>query len=792
MLATLRSLSRSPGFTLTAVLTLAVGLAGALSLAAVVHGVVLRPLPYRDPDRLAAVTSSLEKRSWNILGEVDARDLAEGNPACQEIVLLAQNRASELEGTFGTALLSGVTCDWNLLEVLGTRPALGRFFTREEGPNSVVLSHEVWVRNLNSDPAAVGRTLTLDGKPRRVIGVMEPGFRLPMVERNDYLEILDRTKGARGNRQFRGIARLSPGATLAQLQGSFAVRSRSLGEAFPDNNRNWSFGAMEMKRFLLGDTRESLLFMLGLASLLLLLACLNVASLFLTRALGRRPELALRTALGASFLELFRQHVLEGVVVGLPGAVAGLGAAWLVLSKLSLLFPDLPGTSGLRPTLWELLAALALVGTTSLGFALLPLRQVRDPRLTASLQAGTRGATAGGRRARAVLVAGESALSVVLLVLGGLFLASSLRALRRDPGYRTRDMAVLQVTLPRRRFPNPQSRLAFQGALDQNLKSLPGVREVALASGLPCGLGDHLGTDASAVPPEKPRSEWPNIVVASVSPSFFRTSGIPLKAGRAFTAGDRLGSPFVAILSAQCARRLFPGGSPIGRSITTGLGIEGIADGLTMEVVGVCGDVVDGDLRSEPEFTVYASLGQVPLSSTVVLLQSSLPLATLRPLLEARLKTLDPAMPIREFTTVETILHGQLQDLTRTTGLLGLFGLVGLALALLGVGSVVSVQVAMRRREFGVRMALGAGIGRIRTGVMTQGLAPVAIGAAGGLGLAMLLARVVASRLYGTPPTDPTIIGATLVLYGFAGAMASFVPAIRATRVNPAEALRAE
>ena len=781
-----RSLWRSPGFTLVAIFTLALGLAGALALATVVHGVILKPLPYPEPHRLAVVTRFKHGLTSEWICSGDAQDLQTGSSVCQDLLLFEPGESLALETGDRVSPVSTLSSDWDLLKGLGVRPALGRLFLPSDDLNAIVLSFEAWQRNFGGDPTLAGRSILLNGKPRLVLGVASKGLRIPFEPLVDVFTLLKREPTHRGFTGSHALIRLKPGATLGQLKADLAARSKSLVQVFPAK-LDITYGAEDLQTFTLGDRPRGMLLALGLAMFLLLIACVNVAHLFLARSLERRHELALRCALGASRSELLRHHMAEGLGVGIPAAILGLGGAWMMLKGLPALLPALPDLVGLRPDGWEIGLAILLVLVTSLAFALLPMRQSQDPRMGADLQNGTRSNTSRGKRTRAALIVAESALAVLMLAMGGLFLSSFLKALNRDPGYHFQKGVAFRLELPTQRYANGAARCAMLTALQARLEALPGVHGSACSTGLPSVGRSGMSVPVHALPIEAPQGEWPVAHLRLVTPGFFAQMGIPITKGRDIQPMDRSGAPPVVVLSEQAARQLFPEGHPLGQRIQIGG-----QDTTPFEVIGLCGDVISGDRRREASSHIYLSLPQASMRqpSVEVALSTKLSPEALRPHLEAQLKALDPHLPIQELLSLETLALENLSELRLITWLLGLFAGVGLFLGFFGVASVISSQVARRTREIGLRMALGASMGRVLSLVLGQAMAQVGLGALLGTALALSLGRVVASQLFNTAPTDPWVLAGAALLFCATAALASLVPALRAARVNPSEALR--
>ena len=373
-----------------------------------------------------------------------------------------------------------------------------------------------------------------------------------------------------------------------------------------------------------------------------------------------------------------------------------------------------------------------------------------------------------------------------------MFLKSFLKALQVDPGYRLRSGVIFTVSLPARRYPALEACWAFQEALKARLEAVPGVRNVVLCSGLPNGQGRFMTTGAQLLPAAAARTTWPLLAMTGTAPGYFAQMGIPLLAGRDLQASDRPGSPLAAVISSKAARRLCPGGSPLGQRFQTGLGTPTAPDGLVFAVVGVCGDVVRGDVRAEAGPQCYFSLGQVPMRRLEVVLATDLSPEAIRPSVSAQVQAMDPRLRLRDYTSLEALNLKRLADLRRATWLLGLFGGLGLVLGLLGVASVVATQVARRTREIGLRMALGAGMGQVLGLFLGQAMAQVGAGVLLGAALSAALGRVLAARLFNTPAADPWVLATAGVAFCAAAALASLVPALRAARVDPAEALRQE
>ncbi len=783
---TLRSLTRAPFFTLAAILTLALGLSGALALATVVHGVLLKPLPYPEAHRLAALTSTYLGTRWDILGEVDAEDLQRDSAAFQDLAVFKGQPSVEVEGGGQTQMFSPLLCDGNLPSILGAKAHLGRLFQPEDGFDTLLLSFQGF-QKLGGDSNLIGKSIRLEGQPRKIIGVLAKNFRVPDPgAQPDFLEKLDRSKGIRGSRAFRAILKLKPGMRLEQTQTELASKSVALEKAFPGNNKGWAFGAEDLQAHLVGDRSKAMLLSLGVAALLLLIACINVAHLFLVRNLKQRHERTLRMALGASPWSLFQKALAEGLCVGLPAAALGLALAALSLKHMSLLLPDLPEIASLRPDIGEVLLALLLALGTSLFFAIVPFKTAQHSNLASALQ-GAHTSTGGDKKIRHMLVMAESALAVLILSVSGLLMASFLRAQHRHPGYEIKNRITFTLSLPTHRFPQASARKILQANLKTSLEEVPGIEGVTLCTSLPSGRGDGMSTNANPFPRQKGDPELPSVHFVGVDPGFFKTMNMTIYQGQTFSSEH---GPQSAIISQQCAHQMFPGRSPIGRRIQTSLEL-GDTD-FQPEVVGVCSDVIAGDPRGHAKPQVYFNLQHFPHPNLQIIVQSQKSPQALRSMLEARIKALNPHLVIQDLDTLQNVTLAGLSDLRQTSLLLGIFGGLGLLLGLVGVGSVVATQVAQSTREIGIRMSLGARSIDVLRLFMGSALRHVLLGAAVGAILATLLGRVLASQLYDTAPTDPKVFALAILLYTLAAALASFIPARRATHVQPVEAMRGE
>lgn len=800
-----RTLLRAPGFTGASVTTLALGLAAALSVFTLVYGVLLRPLPYAEPDRLV----ELDHRATRLgldggLGMTYGffRFYAERMTTVQELALYSTTTAT-LTGPDGAVRIAGARTTPSLVPVLGVGPARGRWFDadegREEGDTPIVVSHRLWRDAFGGDPSLLGRTVELEGTPRRVVGVMPEGFAFPDRSVDFWIPWHPPTTGI-GGWNFRSVARLAEDARVESVSREM---TDLLGRLVEADGTGQARGYVEeagvvpdvvpLRDRVVGQVRGTLLVLLGTVGFVLLVALANVANLFLVRAEEGRRRTALQRALGASRGRIAAGHLLEALLLTGTAGVVGSGLAWLAVDAVRRWAPvPIPRLHevGLDPTLVLasgglcVLIGLALGAVPALrgsGEAVLPFRD-DDGR-----------STAGSRRlrGRSALVAAQVALALVLLVGSGLLLRTfaGLRAV--DPGFHEREALTLRVGLPDARYPDRGAALAFHRELRDRLAALPGVRHVgAVAACLPLSgnlcWGEVLQVEGR---PSRP-GESPIVTgTRAVMPDYFASLGIPVR-GRAIEERDLIDGEPVAVLSATAAARHFPGEDPIGRRV----GFGG-SDPTWYTVVGVADDV-----RARIESTSFTTLIYLPAlpagtdgpppHTMAYVVATSVPPATLAPAVRAAVEALDPGVPVADVATVRERIGRAMAPTTFSLVVIGTAGLIALLLGAVGVYAVTSYVVSRRTAEIGIRMALGAAKGDVRTMVMRQGSVAVGAGVVIGLAGALGLSRFLTGMLHGVPPTDPATYAAITGLLSAVGAAALWWPARRASRVDPVEAIR--
>ncbi|HSK77681.1 MAG TPA: ABC transporter permease [Thermoanaerobaculia bacterium] len=797
----LRVMIQSPGFSLAAILTLALGIGAATAIFSMVDAVLLRPLPFAGQDRLVTVWGEVRERNQAHV-EVSLQDYEgwkEGNRVFSDLGLLAATD-SDLALTGGDQPLHvrGRLVSANLFDVLGVRPALGRSFRPEEDrPDSqdvAVVSHGFWQRQLGGDPGVLGKSVSLDGEPHLVIGVMPAGFRFP---RDVDLWIpagpLGTAPELKTIRVFEAIGRLKPGVSIEQAQTDMTALSVRLEEVHPQANQGYRAALYPLVHEILGDTRPALLQLLAALALVLLIACANVAGLLLARAASRQKETAVRIALGAGRPRLIRQLLTESVLLAFLAAAVGLLLAWLGLRIVTAVGPaDIPrldevGIDG-RVLAFTLLVSLV----TAVLFGLAPALQAARPDLTSSLKEGGKSsASRGSRRLRSLLVVAEVALALVLLVGAGLVIRSFLHLQRTDLGFEPESLLTMRITLYGDKRPEPHQWAAFYRDVAQRVEALPGVERASVVLLRP--LSGPIGWDYDFMidgqTPDEQKTN-PTSNHERVSPGYFRTMGIPLVAGRDFTWSDGAEAPKVAIVNRSMARRFWPGQDPLGKRLRFG---RPGREGPWMTVVGIAGDVRYRELQSvKPD--IYVPFLQDPhWAMDLVVRTASDPLSAASAV-TAAVQEVDRDQPVSGITTMERALSDTVARPRLRSFILGAFAALALLLAAVGLYGIIAQSVAQRRQEIGIRIALGAGRPEVLRLVLRQGLGLTLAGLAAGLVLAAAVGATgwLATLLYGVEPMDfVTFAAVPLVLLAVAVA-ASLLPALRATRVDPLTVLRAE
>ncbi|HEX8137727.1 MAG TPA: ABC transporter permease [Pyrinomonadaceae bacterium] len=796
----LRMIGRSPGFTIIAVLALALGIGANTAIFSVVNSVLLRALPYEQQEQLVMVWGTHVKRgtSRNPASYPDFADFRDQNQVFEHMAAYTQSVAI-LTGQDAPEQLSGVAASGDLFAVLRARAERGRVFTpedeRPESPRVAVISYGLWQRRFAANPQLVGQQIMLDGVSRTVIGIMPQGFTFPLeAQKTEYwLPINPSTElnRERGAHYLGVIARLKPGVSLQQAQTEMATVASRIEQQYPDKNSGRGVSLISMYEQVVGDIRPALLILLGAVGFVLLIACANVANLLLARAAARQKEIAIRSALGANRARIIRQLLTESVLLSVIGGLLGLLLALWGLDLMVAVMPaDLPRVKEIGLDARVLSFTLLVSVMTGLVFGLAPALQASRQDLNESLKEGGRGSSEGIRRnrLRSLLVVSQVALSLVLLTGAGLLIRSFKQLHELNPGFDPYRVLTAGVALPDAKYHEDERMVAFFQQALQQASSVPGVEAVGAVYPLP--LSGDIAQNLLTVEGRPPLSPGERLTTNSriVSANYFRAMGIPLIKGRVITERDTKDAPRVVVINETLARKYFPGEEPLGKRINVTLAENNVA-----EIVGVVGDVKHMGLERESGPESYFSYQQIPLQTMTLIARSrSENPAELAAGLRQAVERVDSDQPLSDVRTMEQLLADSLARRRFNMLLLGLFS--GLALLLAGVGifGVMNYSVMQRTHEIGIRMALGAQAGDILKMVLGQGMLLTLVGVAIGLGAAFWLTRFMAGLLYGVTATDPLTFGAVAVVLGLVALLAIIIPARRATKVDPIVALRYE
>ncbi len=795
----MRMLLKHPFFTLVAMLALALGIGANTAIFSVVNAVLLRPLSFDAPDRLARVYVTVPKRGVTKYPTsfLTFADWREQNQVFENIAAYTSSSAT-LTGIDAPQQIDGTMTSGDFFAVLKAQPALGRVYTRaEETPDShvAVISHGLWQRRFGADEQIVGRQITLDGEPTTVIGVMPAGFAYPFDQpRIDFWSPLnpkDETNAFRGANYLSVVARLRQGASLEGAQAEMTTIAQRIEEANPDLSRGRGINIVALQEDVVGDIRPALLVLLGAVCFVLLIACTNVANLLLARAASRQKEITIRAAMGATRWRIVRQLMTESLLLSLSGGALGLLLAVWGIDLLVAAIPEgIPRVGEINLDARVLFFTLVASVLTGLLFGLAPALQVSKPDLNEGLKEGGRGSTegAGRNRVRGLLVISEVTLSLVLLVGAGLLMRSFLELRDVKPGFNPHGVLTANVSLPAARYGQEESQTAFFQNVLQHAAALPGVRSVGAVDPLP--LSGNLAQNILTIEGRPPLAVADRLTTNArvVTPGYFDAMSIPVVKGRVFNEHDAKDAPKVLVVNETLARKYFPGEDAVGKRI--GLSI---AKNMTGEIVGVVGDVKHVSLDKEAGVECYVNYLQVPdAAMTLVARSESNDPASLSAALRKAVEEVDKDQPLSDVQTMDQWLASSVARRRFNTLLLGVFALVALLLAAVGIYGVMSYTVTQRTKEIGIRLALGARASDVQRMVVGQGMALILIGVSVGLVAAFALTRVMSSLLFGVSATDPlTFIGVSALLASVA-LVACLIPARRATKVDPMVALRYE
>jgi putative ABC transport system permease protein len=791
-----RQLGKSPGFTAVAVTTLALGIGACAAIFSVVNGVLLRPPPLRDPDRVVAIRETF-------LPAVPETQAASGKYfAWQQQAGSFESMGSLASATYNLTghgqpvRVTAMRMTASALPTFGVAPALGRNFTAEEdraGQDSVaILSHGLWQRQFGGRADIIDKTIYLNDRAVTVVGVMPRDSPLP-----ERWQLFSPYAPAPYQRQNLGYSRLDyvygrlkPGVTLGQAQAELATINVRLAEQDPIA-RGWGVRLLPVVETTVGEVRPVLLSLLGAVGLLLLIACANVANLLLARATARGRELAVRATMGASRGRLIRQLLVESVCLGLLGGLLGLLVAWLGLEALLALAPDtLPRASEIALDGRVLAFTILLALLTGVGFGVAPALQASQVQLHDALKESGRGATAGGRRQRlrGALVISEVAIALVLLAGAGLLMRSFSRLQHEDPGFRPAGVMTAHIHLQRPKYRTMEQYVTVAQQTVERLAAVPGVQ--AAAAGICLPFTEYIinrGFRVEGRPP--PANEGtPQARLSGVSEDFFKAMGIPLRQGRVFQRSD-VGGPQAVIINEFVARRYFPGENPIGKRLSFAVG-----DGSWREIVGVVGDVKADKLEGGTTAQIYAPFSQFPDNDMFFIVRSDGPPAAVAAAIRTAVSAIDPNLPIAYLRPLEEWVGLSVARQRYAMTLFGVFSAVALLLAAIGIYGVMAYSVGQRTGEIGIRMALGAQASQVLGSVLGRGAGLVGAGLAVGLAGALMLTRLLEQHamLFGIRSHDPLTFAAIVILLATSGAAACLLPAIRAARMSPMSVLRSD
>jgi predicted permease len=794
-----RQLLRSPWFTTIAVVGLGLGIGANVALFSVINSVFLRPLPYREPGRLVRLSSTSETQNLTRVGFSYPRFRAvqQRQEVFSDIALSAGN-AFTLTGRGDPEQLVALHTSASLLPVLGLDPSLGRNFSTEEdrpgGEHVALISHRIWRERFNADPSVLGQALTLNGAPYTIIGVLpEAASAFPLnqfqiwVPRPAEVPYLVPAQLDNGGYFFQAVARLRPGVSLEQAREAMNVIAAGYRAANPTNvDAPSNIEVVQLLDDAVGEQRRSYLMLFGAVGCVLLIACANIANLLLARFAGRRREIAARFALGASRARVVRQMVTESVLLALfGGAVGVLLAQWALAAVVSLGADLIPRVVEIRLDLVAMLFSLLVALVTGLAIGLLPALQAARVNVNETLKEASRGSTGGGQRLRASLLVAEVSLSLVLLIAAGLLLTSFARLQRVEPGFSPDGLFTAQLVLPPQRY-DAGKLVAFYEQLYKRLSTLPASSSAALTDRVPLTGAQSPAPVAVVGRPLPPMSERPHANRHLVSPRYFATLGIPVRAGRDFDERDNARVPHVAIVNETFARRHFPGEDPVGRSLVTGMAQ------LPSRIVGVVADVRSTGLNTPPEADYFLPALQRPETFTNIVVRTNVGPAAMAAAVRDVLRIVDPDLPLLQPEALSTRIAQTIADRKLALVLLAGFATLALLLASLGVYSVMAHLVAFRTSEIGIRMALGASPRAVMRMVLGHGRRLTFVGIALGIVGAFFVSRLMQQALFDVDATDPLVYVAVSAVLLLVAEFASWLPAHRATRIDPVIALRTE
>ncbi|HET7619028.1 MAG TPA: ABC transporter permease [Vicinamibacterales bacterium] len=790
----LRLLFRSRGISIVAVATLALGIGTNAAIFSVVHAVLLKPLPYPEPSRLMMLRET-------VAGKEDSMPVSPPSFADWRVNRSFQSIGAYATGSFiltgggEPVRVPGADVSGRFFETLAVRPALGRPLVDADdvdgGPLVAVIGFDLWMSRLGGDPGVIGRRLTLSDKSYQIVGVMPRGFDFP-----DAAEIWvplalppgEFDASQRMSFYLDAIARLAPGISREQASSEMTAIAARAATAYPKSNAGRGVAVVPLRESIVGDVRRPLMILLGVVAIVMLIACANVANLLLARAAARRDEMAVRMALGAGRWRIFRQMLVESLVLAGAGAAAGLLlASWTRDAIVALAPAGVPRIDQVRIDPAVIAFTLALAFVTAIVFGVAPALAASRPGGGAPRGLRSAAGTGGGRAVRGALVIVELTLSVALLVGAGLLARTFWKLVTVDPGFRPDGVMTMEVVLPRPKYAEPERRVAMFDRVLEVLRENPMIEAVGATTNLPLAGGNmSFGFYTQNMTPDRDTPHIANF--RGVTPGYFRAMGVPVLRGRAIAASDRPGSPPVVVINDAMAREYWPNADPIGERIAITRGRETV----WREIVGVVGSVRQAAVGTPPAPEMYMPYVHDPFPFLRFVVRTSLGTDAAAGAMRAAVWMADPAQPVTRVRPMRDVIAASLADARFNAVLIGAFAVLALAIAGVGLYGVIAYTIALRLPEIGVRMALGAERRHVLGLVLRQSLALTLVGVALGMGLALGLTRAIATQLFATAPTDAVTFGGVALALTLVALAASYVPARRALRVDPAAALRAE
>jgi putative ABC transport system permease protein len=789
-----RMLWRNPGFTIMAAIALALGIGANTAIFSVVNAVMLQRMPFENPDRLVMVwESSPHTGKPNVVNSTNFGEWRARNRSFEGMAAFGAGSAS-ITGEGEPEVVPEVYVTPDYFPVMGVKPIMGRWFTAEEGtPNhahAVILSESLWRRRYGADLNILGKTIVIDNVGDTVVGIMPASFRFPQA-RADLWEPMVLIRGrVSGGRSLSTVARLRDGITVANAQADMNVLAAQLRQERPDFNAKWGIAIVGLREQATGNVRTPLLVLLGAVALVLLIACANVANLMLMRAAGRGREIAVRAALGAGAMRIARQLLVESIMLSAIGGTLGLLIGMWAVRLLSSALPDTIAYANLKTVEIDttvFLFALAISLSTGVLFGLAPAIKAARTDVQTSLKDGGRSGSSSRSLGQSALVVAEVALSMVLLISAGLLIKSFSKLAGVDPGFDAQHVLSMNLAAAGR-FKTEPELVEFTRQALQRIQSLPGVEAAGTTHFLPMhGMGSATSFWRADQPPPE-RGSHPVTEVASVMPGYFAAMGIPVVRGRVFTDVDRAGAPETVVINQAVARQFYPNEDPIGKPLAVSWGHPE----KPYEIVGVVGDIHQRSIEGGVKPGIFLSMAQAPTTPLVVVARTHGDPKQLANAMQAQIRALDREMPINEVKTMDEYVAGSVAPARFNTVLLGGLAVLALVLAAVGIFGVIAYSVAQRTKEIGIRRALGAGTAGVLRLVMMQAMTLTAVGVVVGIAGAFAVTRLLQTLLFGVTPTDAATFIGVAVLLSAVALFASYIPARRATRVDPMVALRYE